>query len=113
MQDSTRRTQAIGIVNQYMKFCVPFRIPILMFAIAGILALMGKVAKIDVEQSVKILWVAVAYEGGFFLTTQAYVFRYYFPAFLLIIFVILELVADFIGANVNKKGRMYKCGCDK
>lgn len=101
--DTERRNWAIDAVTQYMNTLVPLRIPIFLFGVALVLLIVCLFLHIQALPLMEAFFVACCYEGGYFITTQAYEFRYFFPAWLVLILVILGSISKIGGALYTKK----------
>lgn len=113
--DTVRRDRTIEIVNQYMNLKVisVLRIPLVMFGLALLLSLTCFHLHLPTERLFQMIFVALCYEGGYFITTQAYEFRYFFPAWLLLFFTILLAAREIWEAKVSKQYPVLEYGISK
>lgn len=94
--DTMRRDRAINLVNQYMEVISFLQIPVLLFGMALALILACKLLRREVLAMMQLWFVAFCYEGGYFVTTQSYEFRYFFPAWFLLVLVILAAAGSLV-----------------
>lgn len=104
--DSRVREDFVEYFNSYMEFMCVFRRPWIMFAAAFLLILIrrGKYALNRKEvtlQEISFL-TALFYYGAYLLDTQSFEFRYFFPSWVLLFFVIVSLVIE-ICDRINRK----------
>ena len=86
--DTLRRQQFHQLVNSYMETNEWLRTPWLLFAVSAVLGAL-QYAVSGSKMPLKLLWTAFWFESAFFITTQSYEFRYFFPACLLLLFACL------------------------
>lgn len=86
--DTLRRQQFHRLVTDYMEVNEWLRTPWLLFALSAVLGVL-QYAVCGGTVPLKLLWTAFCYEGAFFITTQGFEFRYFFPACLLLLFTVL------------------------
>lgn len=101
--DTVRRDQAIKAVNWYMEQIWLLRIPLFMFGTALFLLLICLRLHLSTSHLFKLIFVVLCYEGGYFITTQAYEFRYFFPGWLLLLFAILSALRSIWKAKIETK----------
>lgn len=114
--NTVRRDRAIELVIQYAPVFSFLRIPILLFSVALALILVCKLLHQKVPPMMQLWFVALCYEGGYFITTQAYEFRYFFPAWLLLVLVILAAAGNIVRglwANGHPQAEVLEYGIEK
>ena len=111
--DTVRRDRAIETVNQYMELIAVLRIPLVMFALALLVSLVCLLLHLPTKHLFQMIFVAFCYEGGYFITTQDYIFRYFFPAWLLLLLTILWAAREIWAAKVSKQYPVLEYGICK
>ena len=114
--DTMRRDRAIETVVQYMNRLTFLRTPVFLFVMALALLIVCCCLRIQVIPLIKTFFVACYYEGGYFITTQAYEFRYFFPAWLLLVLVILAAAGNIVRglwANGHPQAEVLEYGIEK
>lgn len=94
--------------NKFMSSAAILRQPWILFLLAAALVIYQRIRKHEVGASLLLFACAVFYYGAFLVNTQSFEFRYFFPSFQLLFFVIvvgtIQVVCDLVQL-VRKKRR--------
>lgn len=105
--DSLPRLHFVNYVLAYMGFAKVYRMPWLMFLVGLILIGVrrylnhGLNERITVEEAMYLI--AIFYYGAYVLDTQSFEFRYFFPSWVLLAFVIISSLMELSKNNKNLK----------
>ena len=105
--DSLPRLHFVNYVLAYMGFAKVYRMPWLMFLVGIILLGVKRFwfkdvkGRITIEESMYLI--AMFYYGAYILDTQSFEFRYFFPSWVLLVFVILSSLMGLSKENVYIK----------
>ena len=107
--DSRQRAVFVDYFNSYMEYMRIFRMPWLLYIWALCLIIVWRVRFASKEEAKSInifetaFLTAVFYYGSYLLDTQSFEFRYFFPSWLMLFFVIVALM----GRMIRKMHRKY------
>lgn len=108
--DSRQRETLVEYINAYMEFMCVFRMPWILFAVAFILIVIwrGKYLENKKEMTMQeaSFLIALFYYGAYILNTQSFEFRYFFPSWVLLFFVMISLVIEMCN-RTNKQMFLY------
>lgn len=104
--DSKPRRIYVDSFILFMEYMEIFRKPWILFLISGVLIIVFRVSFYGRKKNINLYEasyaVALFYYGGFLLNTQSFEFRYFFPSFLLLFFIIISVTADMF-VQLNRK----------
>ena len=72
----------VNFANQWRWARTPWKVFVVAFILLGI----ARVLRCQILLAAKLVYLAICYEGAFFITTQSHEFRYWFPTFVLLLF---------------------------
>ncbi len=101
--DSFARKTFVNVFNGYMEFMGVFRRPWIMYVFCLVLLIIWKIKMRGKDSEISLyeaaFGVAVFYYGVFLLNTQSFEFRYFFPAWLLLVVISIGLISQLIIDN--------------
>lgn len=104
--DSRVRRTFVEYINCYMEFMCVFRRPWIMFAAAFLLIVIRRSKYAENRKEVTLqeisFFTALFYYGAYILDTQSFEFRYFFPSWALLFFIIVSLVIEMCD-RINRK----------
>lgn len=107
--DTPQRQKFYEIVTNFAEHCHWMRTPWAVLLTAAVLLVLCKIRKGCTRQAGNLFFVALCYEGGFFITTQNHEFRYWFPALMLLVFSICISLKTLLGTMMKSKTNERKC----
>lgn len=97
-ENTPRRLQFCAIVQGYLAKAAALRTPWLLFTLSAMLGIAAWRRRHS-ALTLKMFFVAALFQSGFFITTQGFEFRYFFPAFVTLVFSCFAAV----GAGIDSR----------